>query len=178
MCEDSTVYTNLNSFLHVALRVSLHLSVFVFFPLFSCISGYSPFTSFPSKAVAANPVSDLSSPLDLGNCLLSFSCSFHTPHALQSLNPLCTYRHYSCCHVLLSAYNRRRSFASINRQLSISANQLLFITKFLYCLEMWTTRLKCEIDVPNSISASAGHIYFLCSYCIFTHILCCYFKVQ
>ncbi|MEQ2193380.1 hypothetical protein XENOCAPTIV_020280 [Xenoophorus captivus] len=28
--------------------------------------GYSPFTSFPSKAVAANPVSDLSSPLDLG----------------------------------------------------------------------------------------------------------------
>ncbi|KAM9837556.1 protein transport protein Sec24C [Aulostomus maculatus] len=28
--------------------------------------GYSPFTSFPSKAVAANPVLDLSSPLDLG----------------------------------------------------------------------------------------------------------------
>ncbi|KAI4807866.1 hypothetical protein KUCAC02_027641 [Chaenocephalus aceratus] len=28
--------------------------------------GYSPFSSFPSKAVAANPVSDLSSPLDLG----------------------------------------------------------------------------------------------------------------
>ncbi|XP_038591543.1 protein transport protein Sec24C isoform X2 [Micropterus salmoides] len=28
--------------------------------------GFSPFTSFPSKAVAANPVSDLSSPLDLG----------------------------------------------------------------------------------------------------------------
>ncbi|XP_039991896.1 protein transport protein Sec24C isoform X1 [Xiphias gladius] len=28
--------------------------------------GYSPFTSFPSKAVATNPVSDLSSPLDLG----------------------------------------------------------------------------------------------------------------
>ncbi|XP_028989747.1 protein transport protein Sec24C isoform X2 [Betta splendens] len=28
--------------------------------------GYSPFTSFPSKAVAANPVSDLCSPLDLG----------------------------------------------------------------------------------------------------------------
>ncbi|KAM4525333.1 protein transport protein Sec24C isoform 1-T1 [Odontesthes bonariensis] len=28
--------------------------------------GYSPFTSFPSKAVVANPVSDLSSPLDLG----------------------------------------------------------------------------------------------------------------
>ncbi|XP_032429566.1 protein transport protein Sec24C isoform X2 [Xiphophorus hellerii] len=28
--------------------------------------GYSPFTSFPSKAVAVNPVSDLSSPLDLG----------------------------------------------------------------------------------------------------------------
>ncbi|KAM6897921.1 protein transport protein Sec24C isoform 1-T1 [Xenentodon cancila] len=28
--------------------------------------GYSPFTSFTSKAVAANPVSDLSSPLDLG----------------------------------------------------------------------------------------------------------------
>nr|XP_046232880.1 protein transport protein Sec24C isoform X2 [Scatophagus argus] len=28
--------------------------------------GCSPFTSFPSKAVAANPVSDLSSPLDLG----------------------------------------------------------------------------------------------------------------
>ncbi|XP_074475760.1 protein transport protein Sec24C isoform X1 [Sebastes fasciatus] len=28
--------------------------------------GYSPFTSFPSKAVAANPVSDLSSSLDLG----------------------------------------------------------------------------------------------------------------
>ncbi|KAJ0060435.1 hypothetical protein NL108_011530, partial [Boleophthalmus pectinirostris] len=27
---------------------------------------YSPFSSFPSKAVAANPVSDLSSPLDLG----------------------------------------------------------------------------------------------------------------
>uniref|UniRef100_A0A3B5LAP6 Uncharacterized protein n=1 Tax=Xiphophorus couchianus TaxID=32473 RepID=A0A3B5LAP6_9TELE len=27
---------------------------------------YSPFTSFPSKAVAVNPVSDLSSPLDLG----------------------------------------------------------------------------------------------------------------
>ncbi|KAA8581384.1 hypothetical protein FQN60_002965, partial [Etheostoma spectabile] len=28
--------------------------------------GYSPFTNFPSKAVVANPVSDLSSPLDLG----------------------------------------------------------------------------------------------------------------
>ncbi|XP_029933101.1 protein transport protein Sec24C isoform X2 [Myripristis murdjan] len=28
--------------------------------------GYSPYASFPSKAVAANPVSDLSSPLDLG----------------------------------------------------------------------------------------------------------------
>uniref|UniRef100_A0AAQ4P3C6 SEC24 homolog C, COPII coat complex component n=1 Tax=Gasterosteus aculeatus aculeatus TaxID=481459 RepID=A0AAQ4P3C6_GASAC len=28
--------------------------------------GYSPFTSFPSKAVAASPVSDLSSPVDLG----------------------------------------------------------------------------------------------------------------
>uniref|UniRef100_A0A1A8FXC8 SEC24 family, member C n=1 Tax=Nothobranchius korthausae TaxID=1143690 RepID=A0A1A8FXC8_9TELE len=29
--------------------------------------GYSPFTSFPSKAVAANPASDLSSSLDLGS---------------------------------------------------------------------------------------------------------------
>ncbi|XP_046887830.1 protein transport protein Sec24C isoform X2 [Hypomesus transpacificus] len=28
--------------------------------------GYSPYASFPSKAVAANPVSDLSSPVDLG----------------------------------------------------------------------------------------------------------------
>uniref|UniRef100_A0A674D220 SEC24 homolog C, COPII coat complex component n=1 Tax=Salmo trutta TaxID=8032 RepID=A0A674D220_SALTR len=34
--------------------------------LLSCLSGYSPYASFPSKAVAANPVSDLSSPLDLG----------------------------------------------------------------------------------------------------------------
>lgn len=36
----------------------------------SCISGYSPYASFPSKALAANLVSDLSSssPLDLGNC--------------------------------------------------------------------------------------------------------------
>uniref|UniRef100_A0AAZ3P7S1 SEC24 homolog C, COPII coat complex component n=1 Tax=Oncorhynchus tshawytscha TaxID=74940 RepID=A0AAZ3P7S1_ONCTS len=31
--------------------------------------------SFPSKAVAANPVSDLSSPLDLGNCSLSLSAA-------------------------------------------------------------------------------------------------------
>lgn len=59
------------------------------FPL-SCISGYSPFTSFPTKTVAANPVSDLSSPLDLGNCFLTFSHSFHTADALHSSNPLCT----------------------------------------------------------------------------------------
>lgn len=36
----------------------------------SCLSGYSTYASFPSKAVPANPVSDLPSPLDLGNCFL------------------------------------------------------------------------------------------------------------
>lgn len=110
MCEKSTVHTNLDSPL-ISSRCFMHFPTSLcisLLSLFSCISGYSPFTSFPSKAVAANPVSDLSSPLDLGNCLLSFSHSFHSPHALQSSNPLCTYRHYSCCHVLLSAYNRRR----------------------------------------------------------------------
>lgn len=44
--------------------------------LLLCISGYSPFSSFPSKA--ANPGSDLPSPLDLGNCLLFCCCFFHT----------------------------------------------------------------------------------------------------
>lgn len=35
----------------------------------SCIAGYSPYASFPSKTLATNLVSDLSSssPLDLGN---------------------------------------------------------------------------------------------------------------
>lgn len=47
--------------------------------LLSCLSGYSPYASFPSKAVAANPVSDLSSPLDLGNCSLSLSLRRPSP---------------------------------------------------------------------------------------------------
>ncbi len=118
MCENSAVpvHTNLNldcplipsrGFTHFPTSLCICL-----LSLSSCISGYSPFTSFPSKAVAANPVSDLSSPLDLGNCLLSCSCSFHTPHALQSSNPLCTCKYYSSCHVLFSKYDRRRSFES------------------------------------------------------------------
>lgn len=46
------------------------LPIPVFHGFLSCISGYSPYASFPSKALAANLVSDLSSssPLDLGNC--------------------------------------------------------------------------------------------------------------
>lgn len=85
---------------------------------FSCISGYSPFTSFPSKAVAANPVSDLSSPLDLGNCLLSFSHSFHTPHAQQSSNPLCT------CRLILTSMSFSRSTID---------NNLLNLLKASHC---------------------------------------------
>lgn len=58
------------SSLHLTSPITLYFCVCPF-PSFSCISGYSPFTSFPSKAVAANPASDLSSPLDLGNWLCS-----------------------------------------------------------------------------------------------------------
>lgn len=71
-----SVHTNLN---FTCLCISSHCSVYrltspclCHLSFFSCISGYSPFTSFPSKAVTANPVSELSSPLDLGNCLLLF----------------------------------------------------------------------------------------------------------
>lgn len=49
---------------------------------FSCIPGYSAFTSFPSKAVAP-PASDLSSPLDLGNCLLLLLSLFHSHPAVS-----------------------------------------------------------------------------------------------
>uniref|UniRef100_A0A8C7RF68 SEC24 homolog C, COPII coat complex component n=1 Tax=Oncorhynchus mykiss TaxID=8022 RepID=A0A8C7RF68_ONCMY len=41
---------------------------------------------FPSKAVAANPVSDLSSPLDLGNCSRSLSLSLCRPSPLPTLS--------------------------------------------------------------------------------------------
>lgn len=67
-----------------------HLSFSISFPQYmvsasSCLSGYSTYASFPSKAVAANPVSDLSSPLDLGNCFLSAPSSYlHTSPARWS----------------------------------------------------------------------------------------------
>lgn len=68
--------------LHLILNFCrLHIFMFSFhllrwhLLLFSCISGFSPFSSFPSKAVAANPVCDLSSPLDLGNCPSSITQS-------------------------------------------------------------------------------------------------------
>ena len=59
-----------------SLYITLHLCICPL-SLFSSISGYSSFTSFPSKAVASNPVSDLSSPLDLGNCLTCFLLISH-----------------------------------------------------------------------------------------------------
>lgn len=41
--------------------------------------------------MAANPASDISSPLDLGNCLLSCSGSFLTQYDLPSSNHLCAF---------------------------------------------------------------------------------------
>lgn len=109
MCEKSTAPVHTNLIISCPLLPSLcfmHFSsssCICLLPLFSSISGYSPFTSFPSKALAANPVSDLPSPLDLGNQLISVSHSFHTSYALQSSNPLCTCRYYSsCCVIFLS----------------------------------------------------------------------------
>lgn len=92
MCEKSTAPVHTNLILNCPLLPSfcfMHFSsssCICLLPLFSSISGYSPFTSFPSKALAANPVSDLPSPLDLGNQLISVSHSFHMPCNHQILS--------------------------------------------------------------------------------------------
>lgn len=86
--------------------------VFGFFSLSSCISGYSPFPSFLSKAAAATPVSDLSSPLDLGNVLIFSS------------HPCADTRH-SCRHSCPFPNVPSRKTDSVQRQrLSLAADQL------------------------------------------------------
>ncbi len=55
--------------------ILFHTSFPFFTALSSCIAGYSPYASFPSKTLATNLVSDLSSssPLDLGNWFILLS---------------------------------------------------------------------------------------------------------